>query len=389
MYSGRVIFSQLLDVFPRYEFDGCVKRYHGDRRVRRFSCFDQFVCMAFAQLTQRESLRDIEWCLRAMSSKLYHVGLRGSPSRSTLADANEHRDWRIFADFAHTLIGVARRLYAHEEFGVELESTVYAFDSTTIDLCLSLFPWARFRQHKAAIKLHTLLDLRGPIPCFIHITEGKAHDSRALPLIVPEAGSYYIMDRAYFNLCRLHLFHQAQAFFVTRPRDDLAYRRRSYQPVDKSVGLRSDQTILLSGPKSSQRYPDPLRRIHYIDAETGNDLIFVTNNFFLPALTIAQLYHCRWQIELFFKWLKQHLRIKAFYGTSFNAVKSQLWIAISVYVLVAIVRKELRIERSLNEILQIVSIALFEKIPLPQVLTTGLPLIEKTACRNQLPLFDF
>jgi hypothetical protein len=384
-----MVFSQLLDFLPRYAFDVCVQRYHGNRRVRRFSCFDQFLCMAFAQLTVRESLRDIELCLRTMGPKLYHVGLRGSVSRSTLADANEQRDWRIFADFAHVLIGAARALYAEEDFGVELDSTVYAFDSTTIDLSLTLFPWARFRQEKAAIKAHTLLDLRGPIPCFICITEGKANDNRALPLLVPEAGSYYIMDRGYTNLHSLHEFHLAQAFFITRARENLAYRRRAYRPVDKSTGLRSDQAILLSGPKSSQRYPDPLRRIHYFDLETANDLIFVTNNFFLPALTVAQLYHCRWQIELFFKWLKQHLRIKAFYGTSLNAVKTQLWIAVSVYVLVAIMKKELRIDRSLNEILQIAGIALFEKAPLAQALTTGLPQTENAARRNQLQLFNF
>ena len=389
MHSGRMIFSQLLDFLPKYEFNCCVARYHGNRRVRNFSCFDQFLCMAFAQLTGRESLREIETCLRAMRTKLYHAGLRGLIARSTLADANENRDWRIFADFAQVLIRRARQLYADDSFGVELEATVYALDSTTIDLCLSLFPWAHFRRHKAAIKLHTLLDLKGLIPCFIYITEGKANDNRVFPVIVPEAGSYYVMDRGYKNLRYLHGFHQAQAFFVTRAQPNIAFRRRSYQRVDKSAGGRSDQTIMLSGPKSSRLYPDPLRLVRYFDADDKKHFVFLTNNFMLPPLTVAQLYRCRWQIEVFFKLIKQHLRIKAFYGTSLNAVKTQIWIATSVYVLVAILKKELRLERNLNEILQIVSITLFEKMLIAEAVTTNFPQIVKEPCHNQLQLFDF
>jgi hypothetical protein len=344
--------------------------------------------MAFAQLTYRESLRDIETCLRATRSKLYHAGIRGKVSRSTLADANERRDWRIFADFAHALIRIARKLYANDDFGLELEQTTYAFDSTTIDLCLSLFPWA-FRKRKGAIKVHTLLDLRGSIPCFIHITHAKTHDASILDEIIPEPGAFYIMDRGYIDFGRLYAFTQNLAFFVTRAKRNLDYSRRSYRQIDKSTGLRSDQTIILKGPKSSQLYPDPLRRIGYFDAETDNRLVLLTNNFALPALTVTKLYKCRWQVELFFKWIKQHLRIKAFFGTSVNAVKTQIWIAISTYVLVAIIKKELKLNRSLSEILQIISITLFEKGLISQILTESDSQDEKSDFCNQLLLFEF
>ena len=389
MYTGRIVFSQLMDFLPSYEFSKCVRRYRGNRRIRKFSCLDQFLCMAFAQLTGRESLRDIETCLCAMQPKLYHAGIRAKVARSTLADANENRDWRIFADFAQVLIRVARKWYAQESLGVELEATAYALDATTIDLCLSLFPWAHFRKHKGAIKLHTLIDLRGSIPCFIRITEGKANDNRVFRDLIAEPGSFYVMDRGYTSLHHLYAFHQRLAFFITRAKHNLAFRRRSYRPVDKSTGLRSDQTIVLRGPLSSKLYPEPLRRIRYFDGETNNHLVFVTNNFSLPPLTIARLYKCRWQVELFFKWIKQHLRIKAFYGTSPNAVKTQVWIAISIYVLVAIMKKELYIDRNLSEILQILSITLFEKVPVIQALTTTLPQNPKGHCHNQLKLFDF
>ena len=345
--------------------------------------------MAFAQLTYRESLRDIQTCLRALQPKLYHAGIRGKVSRSTLADANESRDWRIYADFAQVLIRIARTLYAEEDFGLQLQQTVYAFDSSTIDLCLSLFPWARFRKRKGAIKLHTLMDLRGSIPCFIHITEGKTHDVNILDKLTLEPTSFYIMDRAYVDFRRLYTFTQSLAFFLTRAKTNLDYQRRSYRRVNKSTGLRSDQTIILKGPKSSKQYPDPLRRISYWDSETHRRLVFLTNNFALPALTIAELYRCRWRVELFFKWIKQHLRIKAFYGTSRNAVKTQIWIAITVYVLVAIVKKQLNLDRSLSEILQIVSVTLFEQIPIFEVLThLNLP-NEIGRSPNQLILFDF
>ena len=389
MYTGQIVFSQLMDFLPRYEFNQCVSRYQGNYRLRKFSCLDQFLCMAFAQLTYRESLRDIQTCLRALQPKLYHAGIRGKVSRSTLADANESRDWRIYADFAQVLIRIARTLYAEEDFGLQLQQTVYAFDSSTIDLCLSLFPWARFRKRKGAIKLHTLMDLRGSIPCFIHITEGKTHDVNILDKLTLEPTSFYIMDRAYVNFRRLYTFTQSLAFFLTRAKTNLDYQRRSYRRVNKSTGLRSDQTIILKGPKSSKQYPDPLRRISYWDSETHRRLVFLTNNFALPALTIAELYRCRWRVELFFKWIKQHLRIKAFYGTSRNAVKTQIWIAITVYVLVAIVKKQLNLDRSLSEILQIVSVTLFEQIPIFEVLThLNLP-NEIGRSPNQLILFDF
>ncbi len=368
MNRGRTVFSQLLDFLPLHEFRKCVHRYRGSYKVRRFSCLDQFLCMAFAQLTYRESLRDIETCLRTFQVKLYHVGIRARVSRSTLADANETRDWRIYRDFAQVLIGIARRLYAEEDFGLSLEETAYAFDSTTIDLCLTLFPWARFRKTKAAVKLHTLMDLRGNIPCFIAITHGKIHDVKLLDELVLEAGAFYILDRGYVDFARLYRFTQSLAFFLVRAKSNLDYARVNWRQVDQATGVRSDQTIRLKGPKTSQDYPDPLRRVRYFDRETKKHLIFLTNNFILPALIIAELYRCRWRVELFFKWIKQYLRIKAFYGTAENAVKTQIWIAVSIYVLVAILKKELKIERSLGEILQILSLTLFEKVPIYQVL---------------------
>jgi transposase len=345
--------------------------------------------MAFAQLTGRESLRDIETCLRAMQSKLYHSGFRGKVSKSTLAEANERRDWRIYADFANVLIGRARSLYAQDEFSVDLKQTAYAFDSTTIDLCLSLFPWARFRKHKGAIKLHTLLDLRGSIPCFIHITNGKTHDVNAIDELVMEAGSFYIMDRGYIDFARMYTFTQNAAFFVIRAKRNFDYTRRISHPVDKATGLRSDQVVVLNGPLTSKDYPDTLRRISYFDAETEKRFVFLTNNFMLPALTITQLYKCRWQVELFFKWIKQHLRIKAFFGTSENAVKTQIWISVCVYVLVAIIKKELRIDKSLYEILQILNIALFENSPILQALTASYQQMEEEQFCNQLNLFNY
>jgi transposase len=388
MHSGRIVFSQILDCLPRYEFNKCVQRYQGNYRTRKFSCYDQFLCMAFAQLTYRESLRDIETCLRALRPKLYHAGIRSKISRSTLAEANETRDWRIYADFAQGLIQRARELYAREDFGVTLNQTAYAFDSTTVDLCLSLFPWAQFRRHKAAIKIHTLMDLRGSIPCFIHITSGKIHDVRILDELTLEAGSFYIMDRGYIDFRRLYTFTQQSAFFVTRAKSNLDYIRRSYRHVDKASGVKSDQTIALVGPKTSLEYPDCLRKISYFDSENKKRLVFLTNNFMLPPLIIAQLYRCRWQVELFFKWIKQHLRIKAFYGTSENAIKTQIWIAISIYVLVAILKKELNLQRNLNEILQILSITTFENSPINKVLSEFSLCSENQDSGNQLNLFD-
>ena len=388
MYTGRIVFAQLLDCLPRHEFHQCVRRYCGHHRVRRFSCFDQFLCLAFAQLTYRESLRDIETCLRALQPKLYHAGIRGAIARSTLADANETRDWRIYADFAQVLIRRARALYADEAFGVDLEQTAYAFDATTIDLCLALFPWARFRQHKGAIKLHTLLDLRGNIPCFVHVTDGKTAEVTVLDEVVLDPGAFYVMDRGYIDFERLYTITQHLAFFVIRAKRNHDYRRQAARPVDPATGLRSDQTIRLRGPKTSQDYPVPLRRISYVDAATATRFVFLTNHFTLPALTVAQLYHCRWRVELFFKWIKQHLRIKAFYGVSENAVKTQIWIAISVYVLVAILKKELQLDRSLGAILQILSLTLFEKEALSQVLTASDVQDEVGGSCNQLNLFD-
>ncbi len=388
MYDGQLVFAQLMNFLPRREFSACVERYSGHHRNRGFSCRDQFLCLGFAQLTFRESLRDIETCLRALEPKLYHAGFRGKVSRSTLADANRAHDWRIYADLAQVLIRRARKLYAHEPLGVELVQTVYALDSTTIDLCLSLFPWAKFRRRKGAIKLHTLLDLRGAIPCFIHISHGKMHDVNVLDHLPIEPGAFYVMDRGYVDFQRLYRFTLAAAFFVTRSKKNLDCTRRARRKVDKASGLRSDQTIVLAGPKSSRAYPVPLRRIAFYDTEHRRRLVFLTNNFTLPALTIAQLYKCRWQVELFFKWIKQHLRIKAFYGTTDNAVKTQVWIAISVYVLVAIVKKELRIERSLSDILQVLSLTLFEKIPLFEALDNKNRPFPETSNPNQLKLFD-
>jgi len=364
MNSGRTIFAQLMHLLPLAEFRRCVDRYHGDYKVQSFSCLDQFLSLAFAQLTYRESLRDIETCLRAHQSQLYHMGFRGAVSRNTLANANQQRDWRIYADFARLLIAQARVLYQHEPFGVELDQTVYAFDSTTLDLCLSLFPWAQFRRHKSAVKLHTLLDLRGNIPTAVYVTSGRVNDVKLLDQLVLEAGAFYLLDRGYVDYRRLYLITQALAFFVTRAERNTRYRRCAQRWVDHSTGLRSDQNIRLTGPKSSRRYPAPLRRIHYFDAEKDLRLIFLSNNFQLQALTIAQLYRARWQVELFFRWIKQHLRIRAFYGTSQNAVKTQVWVAITVYVLVAILKKQLGLDRSLHEILQILSIMIFEKTPI-------------------------
>ena len=388
MNTGKTIFTQVMEHLPLPEFRKCVQRYHGDYKTKTFSCLDQFLVMAFAQLSYRESLRDIEACLRAMSNKLYHMGIRGGISRNNLAHANETRDWRIWADFAQVLVHTARHLYADDPFGVELDQTVYAFDSTTIDLCLSLFPWARFRKHKAAVKLHTLLDLRGSIPSFIQITEGKVHDVNVLDDLIPEPGSFYVLDRGYLDFERLYRFHQALAFFVIRSKSNFQFRRLYSHAIDKSTGLISDQTILLTTFYSAQDYPEKLRRVRYFDAETDKRLSFLTNNFLLPALTIAQLYKCRWQVELFFKWIKQHLRIKVFYGTSENAVKTQVWIAVSVYVLVAILKKRLGLDHSLYTILQILSVTLFEKVPMLQVLTDFDYETEHRENPNQLLLFN-
>ena len=387
MHQGRIIFAQLLDFLPRHEFNRCVEHYHGNYRIRKFTCYDQFLCMAFAQLTGRESLRDIEACLRTVYPKLYHAGFRGLVARNTLAKANERRIWRIWAELAQILILRARTLYAKDSFGVDLEQTAYAFDSTTIDLCLTLFPWARFRKTKAAVKMHTLLDLCGSIPCFIQITPGKTHDVNILDDLLLEPGSFYILDRGYVDFARLYRFTLHAAFFIIRAKHNLDFTRRSSHPIDKASGLRSDQTIVLNGPLTSQAYPEVLRRISFFDIETNKRLVFLTNNLVLPPLTIAQLYKCRWQVELFFKWIKQHLRIKSFFGTSENAVKTQIWIAVSVYVLVAILKKELKLEKSLYEILQILSISLFENSPILLALTALHEQMKLNHPYNQLPLF--
>ena len=378
-----------MDHLPRYEFQKCVGRYHGEYQQKSFSCWDQLLAMAFAQFTYRESLRDIEACLRSMSGKLYHMGFRGKVARSTLADANENRDWRIFADFAQVLIGIARPLYAQDPIGVELDQSLYALDSTTIDLCLSLFPWAKFRKHKGAVKMHTLLDLHGNIPTFIGITDGKVHDVNILDEIFPEAGAFYVMDRGYVDFERLYIFTLSAAFFVVRTKSNVLLQRRYSHPVDKSTGVRSDHTVILTAIDSVKAYPDTLRRVSYLDVKTRKRFKFLTNNFTLPAITIAQIYKSRWQVELFFKWIKQHLRIKAFYGTSENAVKTQIWIAVSVYVLVAIVRKRLGLEASLYQILQILSLTLFEKVPVLQALQPSDSQNESGEHCNQLILFDF
>jgi uncharacterized protein DUF4372/DDE family transposase len=387
MYAGQLVFTQLMDHLPWQTFRRIVSRYDGDRRVRHFSCADQFRCLAFAQLTYRESLRDIEACLRAHGAKLYHLGIRGGVARSTLADANEARDWRIYAEFAQHVIGVARRLYVDEPFAVDLRETVYALDSTTIDLCLSLFPWAPFRSTKAAIKLHTLLDLRGSIPSFIHISDGKWHDVNVLDVLLPEAGAFYVLDRGYLDFERLHRWHEAGAFFVIRAKHNLKFQRRYSNVVDRDSGLICDQTITLTVFYSKAGYPTALRRIRFKTPE-GKTLVFLTNHFELPALTVCQLYRLRWQVELFFKWIKQHLRIKAFFGTSENAVKSQVWIAVTVYVLVAIVKKRLRLPASLYEALQILSLTMFEKTPLDQLLNLEPAAEISRASANQLNLFQ-
>ena len=389
MNQGRTVFSQLISFLPDREFRRCVERYQGDTRLRGFSCWDQYLAMAFAQLTYRESLRDIEACLRSMQGKLYHLGFRGKVARSTLADANESHDWRIFADFAQVLIAVARPLYARDPIGVDLEQSLYALDSTTIDLCLSLFPWAKFRRRKAAVKMHTLLDLHGNIPTFIRVTSGDVHDVNLLDEILPEAGAFYVMDRGYIDFQRLFIFALSSAFFVVRTKSNVLLQRRYSHPVDKSTGVRSDQTVILTSFESASVYPDALRRVSYFDAVTNKRLKFLTNNFALPALTIAQIYKCRWQVELFFKWIKQHLRIKAFYGTSENAVKTQIWIAVSVYVLVAIVRKRLRLEASLYQTLQILSVTLFEKTPILWALQAFDMEADFAENVNQLILFNF
>jgi hypothetical protein len=388
VYAGKLVFAQITEHLPLPLFRHCVQRYGGHHKVKSFTCLDQFLCMSFAQLTYRESLRDIEACLRAHQNKLYHMGIRGGVSRNTLANANKVRDWRIYADFAHAVIQIARTLYLDESFGVDLANTVYALDASTIDLCLSLFAWAPFRRTKAAVKLHTLLDLRGNIPTFIHISDGKLNDVNALDLLVPEAGAFYVMDRGYLDFRRLYRLTLAAAFFVTRAKSNTKLRRLYSQPVDKAVGLLCDQIVVLTGVHTPRYYPEKLRRIKYHDAATDKTFVFLTNNFALPALTIAELYRCRWQVELFFKWIKQHLRIKAFFGTSENAVKSQIWIAVTTYVLVAILKKRLGIDASLYTLLQVLSLTLFERIPINQLLTNSPYNSWDSPEDNQLTLFD-
>jgi transposase len=389
MNAGRTVFAQLIAHLSHIEFQKCVARYDGDDHHRSLSCWDQYLAMAFAQFTYRESLRDIEACLRSMSGKLYHMGFRSRIARSTLADANETHNWRIFADFAQHLIGVARPLHAEDPMGVDLAHSLYALDSTTIDLCLALFPWARFRQHKGAVKMHTLLDLRGNIPTFIRVTSGKVHDVNILDEILPEAGAFYVMDRGYVDFERLYVFTLSAAFFVVRTKSNVLLQRRYSHPVDKTTGVRSDHTVILTAIDSVKAYPEQLRRVSYLDVKTGKRFKFLTNNFTLPALTIAQIYKSRWQVELFFKWIKQHLRIKAFYGTSENAVKTQIWIAVSVYVLVAIIRKRVGLDASLYQILQILSLTLFEKTPILQALQVSDSQEESLDPGNQLILFEF
>ena len=389
MNTGKTLFAQLIDFLPWKTFGRIVARYDGDSRVRTLSCSEQYRAMAFAQLTYRESLRDIETCLSVQASKLYHMGFSEPVRRSTLADANEARDWRIYAELAQRLIAQARKLYAKEDLGLELANTVYALDSTTIDLCLSVFPWAHFRTTKAAVKMHTLLDLRGNIPSFIHVSDGKLADVHALDLLVPEPGAIYVMDRAYVDFARLHAMHQAGAFFVTRAKSNLKARRRYSASTDRTTGIICDQTIALDGHYAKRHYPERLRRIRFRDAETGKMLVFLTNNFDLPALTIAALYKNRWQVELFFKWIKQHLRIKQFYGTSENAVKTQIWIAVSVYVLVAIVKKRLRLDASLYTLMQVLSVTIFEKVPIQTALSSEASKCDTVTENNQLNLFGF
>ena len=388
MNTGKTVFSQVMEHLPLYDFRKCVARYHGDYKVQNFSCMDQFLCMAFAQLTYRESLRDIESCLRFMQPKLYHMGFRSLISRNTLANANNQRDWRIYADFAQILIHQARGLYLEDSFGIDLQNTVYALDSTTIDLCLSLFPWARFRKNKGAVKLHTLLDLRGPIPSFINITDGKVADVNVLDILILEAGSFYIMDRGYLDFARLYVMHQALAWFVTRIKSNTLYRRLYSREVDKKTGLCCDQTIVLTGLDSAKDYPEQLRLVKFFDSETKKYFSFLTNNFDIDAITVAQLYKCRWKVELFFRWIKQHLRIKVFFGTSQNAVKTQVWIAISVYVLVAIIKKRLGLKPSLYTILQILSVTIFDKTHILQALTETNTDDQKTESSKQLTMFN-
>ena len=388
MYTGKLVFSQVMEHLPLHVFHQCVDRYNGNFKVKEFTCLDQYLCMAFAQLTYRESLRDIEACLHAQKNKLYHMGIRSSLSRNNLSNANKVRDWRISADLAHSLIRTARKLYVNDSFGLELDNTVYALDATTIDLCLSMFPWANFRKNKGAIKLHTLLDLRGSIPTFIHISDGKLHEVNTLDIVPLEAGAFYIMDRGYLDFARLYKISQACAFFVIRAKSNLKCRRVYSHPVDKTTGLICDQSVMLTGFYQAKDYPDKLRRVKYYDAKTDKTLVFLTNNFTLPAMTIAELYRCRWQVELFFRWIKQNLRIKTFYGTSENAVKAQIWIAVSVYLLVAIMKKRLKIEASLYTILQVLNVNIFERMPLLQALT-DLDYIDETSDNNnQLILFN-
>ena len=388
MYTGKLVFTQLMDHLPWDTFHRYVKRYNGNHKVKSFFCAEQYRCMVFAQLTCRESLRDTETCLRAQQPRLYHMGIKSSVSRNTLANANGVRNWRIYADFAQHLIRKARMLYRDDDNGLDISDTVYALDSSTVDLCLNLFPWAHFRRTKSAVKLHTLLDLRGYIPAFIHISDGKLHDVNVLDRLVPEPGTFYVMDRAYLDFARLYRLHQSLCFFVLRTKKNTQHRRTDSRKVDRSKGLVCDQTIKLTGAKSIKDFPESLRLVKYRDKERDKTLIFITNNFYLPAITIADLYRSRWHVELFFKWIKQHLRIKSFYGTSENTVKSQIWIAVSVYVLIAIIKKRLEVERSFHTILQILSLTLFEKIPLNQLLTTELGFSSNPAYRNQLKLFD-
>lgn len=388
MNAGKTVFAQLLQQISPYEFNKCVTRYRGNYKVRSFSCWDQFLCMAFAQLTGRESLRNIQACLNSHREKLYHMGFRGRISKSTLADANERRDFRIYQDFGYHLISIARRLYQNEPFALELENTVYALDSTTIDLCLSLFPWASFRKTKAAIKMHTLLDLRGSIPSFISLTTGKTHDVKLLDSLPMESYSIYTMDRAYLDFGRLYNIHRVPAFFVIRAKRNLRFRRIYSRPVDKTSGLRADQVIVLQGKKSKQAYPETLRRVSYYDTDKNKRLVFLTNNFHIPAETVADIYRSRWQVELFFKWVKQHLRIKAFYGTSANAVKTQIWIAISIYLLVAIIKKRLNLPGTLYTILQVLEVNIFEKKPIYQIVNNALKHEPELYTDNQLKLFD-
>jgi hypothetical protein len=389
MNTSPTIFAQIMAFLPMPEFRKCVRRYSGDYRVRKFSCLDQFLCLAFAQLTYRESLRDVESCLQTMKSRLYHMGIRGRVTRTNLAGANEARDWRIYSDFANILINEARRLYRKEDIGLKLKETVFAFDSTTIALCLSLFPWAKFRQRKGAIKLHTLLDLRGSIPTFIHMTEGKTHDVRILDELPLEAGAFYILDRGYLDFARIYTLHQHRVFFIIRAKSNLQSRRIMSRSVDKTMDLTSDQTIALTGPKSKVEYPEPLRRVRFFDRENDRHFTFLTNNFLQPALTIAQLYKLRWRVELFFRWIKQNLRIKSFYGTSENAVRTQIWVAMAIYALVAIIKKKMSMDLPLYNFLQILSVTAFEKVPLNQLLTFSDDHDSEADDPNQFVLFNF